>query len=83
MCCTGDLVCLLPNRLLDFKGYIKSFSSCIQLRSYRIELNETCIVLESHNIIDRAIAMVDELRQQLVAILLNASVSDQANANSL
>ena len=63
MHCTRDLIYPPSNALLNFKRRIKSSSSCIKLHSYQIELNETCVALESHDAIDCTITIVDILRQ--------------------
>jgi len=71
---TGDLVRLLPEGSLDFVGRIKSGSSYIKLRGFRMELGEISSVLETHDRVDRSLVLVDEPRQQLLAfVLMNKS----------
>ena len=60
---------VLSDGSLDFVGGLQSGSSFIKLRAYRIELSDVLGDMEGHGAVDRAVVIVDESRQQLVAFV--------------
>lgn len=60
---TGDMVRVQPIGLVYSLGRKKVSSSCVKIQGFRIELEEITAILEGHEDVIRAVALVEESRQ--------------------